>query len=91
MGTSTPAELADAYRLVRAAETRTITDIASIRDEFFRSLDAVAAQLPEEAAVSPAGSYLTRVRSAVTGVFGFDLTNLKHAYGIGETPSEPQA
>lgn len=85
---ATTTTLADAYRQVREAETKVITDIGSIRDDFLSSIDAVAAQLPEEAASSPAGSYLARVRASVAGVFGFDLSNLKQVYGLVETPPD---
>lgn len=82
MATNDKQKLSDAYKLVRDAETAAIQAVADLAKEFQDKLQAISDALPFPD--SAAQQYISRVRASTVNVFGFDLQNMKGAYGLND-------
>jgi len=84
----TKEELNEYYAAIRASEVATVKAIDSVAKDVVAKLDAIAADVPEYGQDSAAAQLLNRVRGAVGMAFGFDLQNVKQAYGIVDPQPE---
>jgi len=79
---ATKAQKDAAYKLIREIETDLIKDLAALADVVNAKLTELSEGVSPDSQGSAANQYLGRVQGAVMGVFGYDLQNLKAAYGL---------
>lgn len=78
------------YQGVLDNERAAVTALVDLREDVITRLAEIADSV--DAPNSHARDYVRRVETALTAVFGWDMTNLKNTYGLGDpTPEAPQA